>query len=604
MEFRHYTASYNVAANRRLPKCIIWAMVLFLAVLFLVPPTVEAGSSGDVEICLSCIGEYAAEPAAGWNVRDAVSGQSDPQFRQIQGNSFERGLSRGTYWIRVRLRDALERDGLSLSEDTLAAAAANGVLYLDYSNIDEIDVYVPVQKDGDLYYRHLQGGWTRGFDGDDAGFVFPVFELPTDVGLGHYLAVRVQSDYITNFRMAVASEQTFERTRLRVTAFLYFTLGIFLAVAAMNFLLWYQLRDRQYLLLFFYVVSLAIYQNGITGTLHVVLPETALFLSATVVIWAHVGFFNGLRFVHSFLAVDTYLPYLSWLYRLLWSLNGVAIVLALAGLRFHANVLAYIVGAVVPILLVYTAGASWRNGHRLSKYYLLASGLLLAGVVVFVLRGLGVVSHGFVPTYALSAAGAGEVVLFSLALAERVRALEREKAGLQKSQQQLAWASLTDELTGISNRRHFYQLGMDLQRQGQEQRGPLCIMYIDIDHFKRINDTYGHREGDKVLKRLANLLVESVRDSDHPARIGGEEFAVLMPDIDWRQCVEAAERIRQALADEEFSLNGHRVAVTISIGVAELHTGETIHRCVDRADRALYRAKAQGRNRVVSDEKP
>ena len=122
----------------------------------------------------------------------------------------------------------------------------------------------------------------------------------------------------------------------------------------------------------------------------------------------------------------------------------------------------------------------------------------------------------------------------------------------------------------------------------------------DVDHFKQINDSYGHAAGDKVLKIVAECLANSLRSVDFIARYGGEEFVMILPGSTLEQAMDVADRIREAVAKLGFHVSGKPLRITISCGVSALREGDTAASAFERADQALYRAKAEGRNRVVS----
>lgn len=163
--------------------------------------------------------------------------------------------------------------------------------------------------------------------------------------------------------------------------------------------------------------------------------------------------------------------------------------------------------------------------------------------------------------------------------------------------------AIIDQLTGLYNRRHMIgQLNQRLQRSAMGGEA-LSVMIADIDHFKRVNDTYGHEAGDKVLQELAERLQANVRPSDIVCRQGGEEFAVIMPETGGDVACSAAERIRRAVAAAPFEIDGVPVSleITLSGGVASYrHESETPEDLLKRADDALYRAKSGGRNRIES----
>jgi two-component system cell cycle response regulator len=159
-----------------------------------------------------------------------------------------------------------------------------------------------------------------------------------------------------------------------------------------------------------------------------------------------------------------------------------------------------------------------------------------------------------------------------------------------------------DELTHLLNRREFDRLLVDEEERGRRFNHALSLVFLDIDFFKKINDTHGHAAGDEVLRAIAQRLRQNVRLVDRVARFGGEEFVVLLPETTMEGALALANRVVTAIATEPVTLgNGMTVAVTISAGVAEMRgdqlSGQAL---VESADRALYSAKALGRNRAVA----
>ncbi|SFZ81944.1 response regulator receiver modulated diguanylate cyclase [Devosia enhydra] len=163
--------------------------------------------------------------------------------------------------------------------------------------------------------------------------------------------------------------------------------------------------------------------------------------------------------------------------------------------------------------------------------------------------------------------------------------------------------AITDQLTGLYNRRYFDRHLTLMMEKAREQDRDMAVMLIDMDYFKTVNDTHGHDVGDAVLREFALRLRRNIRGVDLPCRLGGEEFVVLMPDIDLRNAEGVAERVRSAVADRPFAGEDARsFGLTVSVGVAlnEL-ADDTPDSLLKRADVALYRAKREGRNRVIFD---
>lgn len=176
---------------------------------------------------------------------------------------------------------------------------------------------------------------------------------------------------------------------------------------------------------------------------------------------------------------------------------------------------------------------------------------------------------------------------------------------LKSNYQQTISLAITDGLTGLYNR-HYLNAHLDnTVKQSIHNNKPLSLMIMDMDHFKQVNDTYGHDVGDLVLKQLADIIIKTVRSADLAARFGGEEFVILMPETDKKQGSDAAERIRKIVENYEFKFPGPpgTMKKTVSIGVAFLdELGDSGQGLLKRADEALYKAKNGGRNRVVTNE--
>lgn len=161
--------------------------------------------------------------------------------------------------------------------------------------------------------------------------------------------------------------------------------------------------------------------------------------------------------------------------------------------------------------------------------------------------------------------------------------------------------AMTDDLTGLVNRRRFIEaLDAEIER-ARSFGSPLAVVIADLDNFKRVNDDFGHHAGDIVLRLFADLVRSHVRDVDVSGRIGGEEFAVLLPETDRAGAASVAERMRESLSGSGIGISDESsIRVTSSFGVAELAAGQSGDDLLRAADAALYRAKAEGKNRVVS----
>lgn len=199
-------------------------------------------------------------------------------------------------------------------------------------------------------------------------------------------------------------------------------------------------------------------------------------------------------------------------------------------------------------------------------------------------------------------------VIFGLVVIyPRIRRHAREQGRLEEVTQNLTaknetfqHAALTDPLTGLQNRRYFDDALSQYLDEFKRIKHPVGLIVLDLDHFKRVNDTYGHDVGDEVLRGLTRCLMDYTRFHDVVARTGGEEFAILAPSLDERALLRLAERIRLAISELVFHSDNITFRVTSSLGIAMWDGVESPQAFIKRADKNLYAAKSSGRNRVVA----
>lgn len=191
----------------------------------------------------------------------------------------------------------------------------------------------------------------------------------------------------------------------------------------------------------------------------------------------------------------------------------------------------------------------------------------------------------------------------SLLMLAGIAGLQHLFARLQIQECELQHLANTDFLTSLSNRRHFFELARHEMVRAARYESEYSLMMLDIDFFKRVNDEHGHHTGDRVLQEIAHLCSEAVRSVDIVGRLGGEEFAVFLPETGVDASMEAAERLRQRIESSTLlSDEGAAVHLTVSIGVVTRKNHQvTLDQLLNLADHALYRAKQSGRNRVCRE---
>ena len=268
------------------------------------------------------------------------------------------------------------------------------------------------------------------------------------------------------------------------------------------------------------------------------------------------------------------------------------------------------------VLAEVSSDAAFRELRRLRNIglafvavLLLAAGLVAYALGIFIVRPLDRLTKGVAEVAGgdlqvdLPAGGGAEVGYLTTVfnhmvarLREGRRELDAINTTLKKKNEELERLSVTDGLTGLANHRLLIQRLIQEGMRADATGGEFAVLMADVDHFKQYNDEFGHPAGDEVLKRVADLLRESVRDIDCAARYGGEEFAIVMPEMSADEAGEIAQKIGKRVEEQNFPGR----TVTLSIGVAAFpHDADLPHAVIAAADRALYQAKREGRNRTV-----
>jgi diguanylate cyclase (GGDEF)-like protein len=250
-------------------------------------------------------------------------------------------------------------------------------------------------------------------------------------------------------------------------------------------------------------------------------------------------------------------------------------------------------------MLAYCAYRFWQAAKfsTLPAYQLIICGAVGASLAMFARAGvnaffydapLGNDWHGIFTFIAAYVMGTTWTIGYIMLQRDRAQALVRTMA-------------MTDSLTGVYNRRMFFEVAQAELLRAQRESAKMTLFMIDIDHFKRVNDTHGHPVGDKVLQHVADVITDCLRVQDILVRYGGEEFCALIVSVNEAQALALAQRIRNEVANQPVTANGLTIPITVSVGVASAWPKElsSLHPLIAQADEAVYRAKNNGRNAVV-----
>lgn len=472
--------------------------------------------------------------------------------------------------------------------------------YLEINNpaLRIVRAYVPVSGSAEREIRILAAGWDVPSFGR-LPFGRPSFRLPPDFDPGRPILLETVSSHEISFDLYVHSESAHSRLEQALFLFLGICLGGLGAMLLYNGFLYLALGDRHYGLFVLYLLFQLLYQATLAGILRWLFPAVGVFLIRQVLIQFALMNAGMVQFARAFLDTPRNAPRHDRAF--LAALAGMAFVvlLSLAGRAREANRLAYFLAEAQMPLLVTASAAALIRGFRPALLFLASSSLLLAAAAVFILRNYGLLPHTLFTFHSVLAGTAAQSVLLSFALGQRIRILKEEERRARERERQLRFASVTDELTGLFNRRHFNAVLVQAVGEAERAGSSLSLLMLDVDRFKDYNDAWGHPAGDRVLAGLGTAIRTSLRDSDVPCRYGGEEFAAILMGADLATARTIAERIRDRFGRTEFEPRpGKTARVTVSIGAARLSHGESAEAFLERADRALYRAKGAGRDRV------
>ena len=586
------TANPGLALKWAVPLIVLLALVLGAAIPSRAADPAPAGplviGAGFQEAQVAPHSEVLRDPGNRLTIdqvtRPPLSGQFKPHHRA----SFRFGLDTSSYWIRFRLKQAA------------GGGAGDGlILAVTRPVVQEVDVYLPVRGGRPNEFRRLRAGFEHYSEGQDLGHRIRAMALPGDIPSDAYVYVRIRSK-VASYALTLFSREAFEHyTRFE---YLFFGLatGIILAMLLYNLFIALFLRDRVYFAYCAYMACMIIYASLLSGW------PLGLGLHPDYLMWSVLElfaatFFFAAVFAQGFLATKGRHPVIHRILAGVSWLAAAVFVLAAVGYYDLANTIAHLMTIIVSIVMVTCAAVVLRRGYAPARYYLAAWGVLLVFVIIYAASAMGLIGYSFLVFNLVIIGAAVESVLLSLALADRIRLLREEGAKLREKERRLTELSITDELTGLYNRRWFSSKLKGEIDHVRRMELPLSLLIVDIDHFKRFNDAYGHAIGDLVLVELGAVIGKSIRGNDVPCRYGGEEFTVILPGMDRMEAVTVAERLRVAFAAKKIPVPGHgNVGATVSGGVAQMSRDDTGETLFERADRALYQAKSQGRNRVVA----
>lgn len=429
-------------------------------------------------------------------------------------------------------------------------------------------------------------------------------------------------------------EHFYKDTQVKKNIYIFY-FGAAIAIVLYNLFIYLYLREKVYLYYISYVLTFILWAANYKGFL---LPYINMQIYDILQITIPIFFIMLILFSQTILETK---KHFSLFHKIL---NGfIAILLVCfvwmiidmhSGFYFM-NMFAF---PLLPFLLFVAFWALYK-GHKIAKIYLIGFVVYVISMIIVSQLALGVIPYSFISSNAPFVGSLFEIMLFSLLIAYRINLLRQETLDSQEKllaqqrtessrlfhtiaektvsinsankqlekelekkralEKELKYQASTDHLTGLMNRRAFFEICDKEMKHAVRYDTELSFLTIDIDNFKAINDTYGHPFGDKVIHSIAQQMVDSTRTIDYIGRIGGEEFAILMPATDTDSAFQMADRLRENISKHEIILDNKIIQVTVSGGLSSIRDGDRdTQTIIIRSDKALYKAKKSGRNQV------
>ncbi len=527
-----------------------------------------------------------------------------------EGSAF--GFTQGAYWFHGRLFNENRTE-------------QRWLLVLHYPLLDNVDIYLRY-PDGRM--EHMASGDTLPFSARSIRYRHPNFWLSLPQRTEVELLVRVSSRSSLQVPLALYTPTAFAELERDSQLGIGVFYGILLALLCYNLVLWLSLKDASHFWYMFHVSGFGLVMFCLNGLAFEYLwPNSPWLANLAIPLSMAISQIAMHQFCRVFLELRERQPYAD---RVSMAFIAFFIAMGLASffLDYRAAVrpmtLAVFPGA---LFILYLAVNSIRKGYAPAKVFLLAWAFLLVGTALYASVSLGLVEKNFLTEYGIQIGSAMEMILLSFALAYRYARLRGENERLvqehneqlerhvarrtselstaleqlAEANQRLRESNRRDALTGLFNRRHFRDMFEHQLSRANEHRQALGVLLIDLDHFKRVNDTYGHLAGDECLRWLGRCLHDGL--VEHGAllgRFGGEEFVVVIPDVQGERLLQIAEKLRQRICGDPVRYAGNNIAISASIGAFLLRpgSGTSVDEALHRADDALYAAKHAGRNRV------
>lgn len=600
-------------------EIIASSRTLLVVLLFLTLISSPAGALETVEVRdqpsldLDAHMQWALDPGAGLDSRSLFENPGRLDWKAADGNTLNLGLESTPVWMGVWLESPSE---------------ATRYLQIAYPPLDDVRIKLIRARDG-LTVTDIHTGDTLPFQTRPVAYHDYVSRLSLEADTRYLLLLRVQTAGALQVPVRLWQPQAFFMDAQESSALHMMFFGIMGALAIYNLLLYFAVRDGAYLWYVLYLLAFVLSQAALRGFgFQYLWPGAPWFNGVSLTLLLSLSLTAVGFFTHQFLNAPRHSRIWSIVFRAIgWS--GIALALISLFVAYHTAIAMMLVVVSSGALLAVTGACYlWWRGEVLARFYVIAWGIFLFANIAYTSSKAGLIPTNLLVDHGTQIGAVIQMLLLSFALAWRINE-ERERRQQAQAQalqiqrdantrlesrveerteelrgayDQLKQLSELDGLTQLKNRPYFDQALEREWRRNCRDPQPMSLLMLDIDHFKAVNDEYGHLCGDEALRRIAGICKDTVgRVADTVARYGGEEFVILLPMTDLEGAVLIAERIRESAASLDFQWQSNAIPLSLSIGVTScIPVWERDHEWLIRtADDALYEAKSHGRNRTL-----
>ena len=475
--------------------------------------------------------------------------------------------------------------------DNPTAATVNRQLSIETAWLDRIEVYVVQQ--GRLVAHHLAGDRLPYAQRAIASRYF-LFDQAFAPGVSDVL-IRVETPDPMVIPLYLQGSEAAGARRTQQELSYGVVYGFLFALMAYNALLYASLRGARYISYALYLAMFVIMNIAYTGHGYAWLwPEATAWQQWSNPVLIYLYGASGLLFAIRFLDLGVHFPRARRAVLTYIAASGALLAAAIAaGSQTGALLVSFSFIFLFTGIMLALGILAVRAGQKPARYFLIAALAAMAGAALTTLATWGFIPHNAWTFRAVEIGMLFDATLLALALAYQFRVGQEQRLRAEQLAQ-------LDPLTGLNNRRAFYDMTTPLWSNAIRHEHDASVMLLDIDLFKQINDTHGHAHGDAVLEVLAGVLRQSVRQGDVLARWGGEEFIVFLPETSLHEAIALAERLRAAIAGVHVPCDTGTTVLTASVGVAQREDRHsTLDALIAAADECLFQSKQQGRNRVT-----